>query len=124
MERYSNLRDAVLALDPVLIRTLAAFSIERHEEGLVVLFRFAFYGPRLDEPHNVEQYPDIEALLPASLDARSEIDSLEETEILGGFNAIELGPHVGDNPTDWSKWVVKTHAGSQAERIEWRNSIG
>ena len=67
MERYSNLRDAVLALDPVLIRTLAAFSIERHEEGLVVLFRFAFYGPRLDEPHNVEQYPVLSRAKPGDL---------------------------------------------------------
>lgn len=114
MERYPSLRDAVLALDPVLIRTLAAFSIERRDEGLLVLFRFAFYGPRLDQPHNVEQYPDIEVLLPASLDPKAEIDSLEETDIAGGLNALETP----------DKWIVKTHAGSQAERIAWRNSIG
>lgn len=105
----------MLDLDPVLIRTLAAFSIERCAEGLAVLFRFAFYGPRLDEPHNVEQYPDIEVLLPGGLDPESEIKSLEETDIAGAFNTLQTSP---------GKWIVKTHAGSQAERIEWRNSIG
>ena len=124
MENYACLRDAVLDLDPVLIRTLAAFSIERHRPGLVVLFRFAFYGAKIDNPHDIEQYPDIEVLLPATLDPKEEIDSLEETELLGGFNALQLAPHVPGNPTDKPKWVVKTHAASQAERIEWRNSIG
>ena len=124
MQEFSSLRDAVLDLDPVLIRTLAAFSIERREDHLHVLFRFAFYGPRLDEPHNVEQYPDVLVRLPGFLDPKEQIDSLEETEIAGAFNSLELAPHVPGNPTDAPKWVVKTHAGSQAERIEWRNSIG
>lgn len=124
MQEFPSLRDAVLDLDPVLIRTMAAFSIERHGDQLQVLFRFAFFGPRIDEPHNVEQYPDIHVLLPGSLDPKEQIESLEETEIAGGFNALELGPHVPGNPTDSPKWVVKTHAASQAERIAWRNSIG
>ena len=34
MDRYPSLKDAVLDLDPVLIRTLAAFSIERTDEGM------------------------------------------------------------------------------------------
>ncbi len=123
VQTFPSLRDAVLDLDPVLIRTLAAFSIERRDEGLRVLFRFAFFGAKLDQPHNVEQYPDIEVLLPLSLDPKEEIDSLEETEIIGAFNAIELAPNALDNAGDSPKWIVKAHSGSQAERIQWRNSI-
>jgi len=124
VQEFPSLRDAVLDLDPVLIRTLAAFSIERHGEHHQVLFRFAFFGPRIDQPHNVEQYPDIHVLLPGFLDPKEQIESLEETDIAGGFNALELAPHAPGNPTDAPKWVVKTHAASQAERIQWRNSIG
>jgi len=124
VQEFPSLRDAVLDLDPVLIRTLAAFSIERHGEYLRILFRFAFFGPRIDQPHNVEQYPDIHVLLPGFLDPKEQIESLEETDIAGGFNALELAPHAPGNPTDSPKWVVKTHAASQAERIQWRNSIG
>ena len=124
MDRYPSLKDAVLDLDPVLIRTLAAFWIERHSAGLVVLFRFAWYGPNLEDPRNVEQYPDIEVLLPGSLDAEDEIIGLDESELLGELNRMQLPPHALGNPTDQPKWVVKTHAGSQAERIQWRNSIG
>ncbi|MBI1354017.1 MAG: hypothetical protein GC160_06700 [Acidobacteria bacterium] len=124
MDQYPSLKDAVLDLDPVLINTLAAFWVERHPQGLVVLFRFAWYGPNLEDPRNVEQYPDIQVLLPAHLDAEEEIRGLEESELLGEFNQMQLRPHVLGNPTDQPKWVVKTHAGSQAERIQWRNSIG
>ena len=131
MQEFPSLRDAVLDLDPVLIRTLAAFSIERRGEHLgTAVFqqsaglRFAFFGPRIDQPHNVEQYPDIHVLLPGFLDPKEQIESLEETDIAGGFNALELAPHAPGNPTDSPKWVVKTHAASQAERIQWRNSIG
>ncbi|MCB9386115.1 MAG: hypothetical protein H6509_16005 [Bryobacterales bacterium] len=115
MDRYPSLKDAVLDLDPVLIRTLAAFSIERTDEGLVTLFRFAFYGPNLERENDVDQYPDIYVLLPPSLDPKEEIQGLEESEIVGSFNILEMAPV--------QKWLVKTHAGSQAERIAWRNSI-
>ena len=115
MDRYPSLKDAVLDLDPVLIQTLAAFSIERTDEGLLTLFRFAFYGPNLERASDVDQYPDIKVLLPAALDARDEIQGLEESEIVGSFNVLEIASE--------QKWIVKTHAGSQAERIAWRNSI-
>jgi hypothetical protein len=123
VDRYPSLKDAVLDLDPVLIRTLAAFSIERTDEGLVTLFRFAFYGPNLERASDVDQYPDIQVLLPGSLDPREEIRGLEESEIVGAFHVLELKPGWPGNETGAPKWVVKTHAGSQAERIEWRNSI-
>lgn len=123
MDRYPSLKDAVLDLDPVLIKTLAAFSIERTSEGLRTLFRFAFYGPNLERASDVDQYPDIEVLLPASLDPREEIEGLEDCEIVGGFHVLEIAPGWPGNDTDAPKWVVKTHAASQAERIEWRNSI-
>jgi hypothetical protein len=124
MDEYPSLKDAVLDLDPILIDTLAAFWIEQRSEGLVVLFRFAWYGPQLEDSRNVEQYPDREVLLPRDLDPEEEIRGLEESELLGSFNSMKLRPHVPGNPTDKPKWVVKTHAGSQAERIQWRSSIG
>lgn|GEM_PF-2523812 len=124
LDRYPSLKDAVLDLDPILIDTLAAFWIERHPEGLVVLFRFAWYGPQLEDARNVEQYPDRQVLLPGNLDAEEEILGLEESELLGAFNRMQLTPYAPGNPTGKPKWVVKTHAGSQAERIQWRNSIG
>lgn len=123
MDRYPSLKDAVLDLDPVLIKTLAAFSIERTEEGLRALFRFAFYGPNLERASDVDQYPDIEVLLPGSLDPWAEIRGLEESEIVGGFHALEVASGWPGNNSDAPKWIVKTHAASQAERIEWRNSI-
>jgi len=123
MERYNSLKDAVLDLDPVLIGTLAAFSIERTSEGLLTLFRFAFYGPNLERMTDVAQYPDIEVLLSAELDPREEIQGLEDCEIVGGFHVLEIAPGWPGNDSDAPKWVVKTHAASQAERIEWRNSI-
>src|SRR5690606_23038935 len=101
--------------------TLAAFWIEDHEDGPLVLFRFAFYGQSLENPANVDQYPDIEVRLARGLDPRDEIGSLEETEILGGFHAIEVGPGWPGNTTDRPKWIVKTHSRTQAERIQWRN---
>jgi len=124
LDRYPSLKDAILDLDSILIDTLAAFWIERHSAGLVVLFRFAWYGPQLEDSRNVEQYPDRKVLLPGHLDAEEEIQGLEESEMLGSFNRLKLTANAPGNPTDKPKWVVKTHAGSQAERIQWRNSIG
>jgi hypothetical protein len=123
MDRYRSLKDAVLDLDPVLIGTLAAFSIEHAADGWVVLFRFAFYGANLERPSDIDQYPDIRVLLTASVDPREEILGLEESDLVGGFHTLEVRPGWPGNETDAMKWVVKTHAASQAERIEWRNSI-
>lgn len=125
LETYRSLRDAVLDLDPVLINTLAAFSIEADDAGLTVRFRFAFYGQALEDPRNVDQYPDIEVRLESDggLDAKEEIDSLEDTELVGGFHAIEVAPGWPGNTTERPKWIVKTHSKTQAERIEWRNRL-
>ena len=123
MDRYPSLKDAVLDLDPVLIKTMAAFSMERMDEGYRTLFRFAFYGPNLERMTDIDQYPDIEVLLPDSVDPREEIRGLEESEIVGGFHVLEIKPGWPGNDSDAPKWIVKTHAATQAERIEWRNSI-
>ena len=101
MTRYSNLKDAVLDLDPLLIRTLAAFSIDESDEGHLVTFRFMLYGQHLEQ----------------------EIADLDDCEILGSLNAARLAPALADAPAKSHRWVVKTHSGSQGERIEWRNSI-
>jgi len=125
LDTYPSLRDAVLDLDPVLINTLAAFSIEADDSGLTVRFRFAFYGQALENPANVDQYPDITIRLesPRGLDPKEEIDSLEDTDLVGGFHALEVAPGWPGNATGRPKWVVKTHSKTQAERIEWRNRL-
>ena len=123
MTRYSNLKDAVLDLDPLLIRTLAAFSIDEGDDSHVVTFRFMLYGQHLERPTDVDQCPDKTVLLDAKLDLKQEIADLEECEILGSLNAARLAPGIADSPARSHRWVVKTHAGSQGERIEWRNSI-
>lgn len=122
--RYSNLKDAVLDLDPLLIRTLAAFSIDQHDQGYLVTFRFMLYGQHLERPSDVDQCPDKTVLLESSLDLKREIADLDECEILGSLNAALLGPGSAGNSVLTPRWVVKTHSGSQAERIKWRNSIG
>ena len=123
MTRYSNLKDAVLDLDPLLIRTLAAFSIDEDDEGHVVTFRFMLYGQHLERPSDVDQCPDKVVLLDSNLDIEQEIADLDECEILGSLNAARLAPALADAPAKSHRWVIKTHAGSQGERIEWRNSI-
>lgn len=114
VQEYKSLKDAVLDLDPVLIRTLAAFSVEETAEGRVVLFRFAFYGPNLERPSDVEQYPDVSVGLDGAVDLKREIEELEDSDLVGALNVMHVPP---------GKWIVKTHAGSQGERIAWRNSI-
>lgn len=123
MNRYSNLKDAVLDLDPLLIRTLAAFSIDEGKESHVVTFRFMLYGQHLERPSDVDQWPDITVLLDAKLNLEQEIADLDDCEILGTLNAARLAPALADAPAKSHRWVVKTHSGSQGERIEWRNSI-
>jgi hypothetical protein len=121
--RYSNLKDAVLDLDPLLIRTLAAFSIDEGDESHVVTFRFMLYGQHLERPSDVDQCPDKTVLLDAKLNLEQEIADLDDCEILGSLNAARLAPTMGDSPVKSHRWVVKTHSGSQGERIEWRSSI-
>ncbi len=124
MNRYTNLKDAVLDLDPLLIRTLGALSIEQRSEGYLVLFRFMLYGQHLERATDIEQCPDVEVLLDSRVDPDTEIRDLEECEIVGGLNSLKIAPGWPGNDTNGPKWLVKTHAGSQGERIEWRNSIG
>jgi hypothetical protein len=120
---YSNLKDAVLDLDPLLLRTLAAFSIDEGDEGHLVTFRFMLYGQHFERPSDVDQCPDKTVLLDSNLDLQREIADLHDCEILGSLNAARLAPGLGDAPARSHRWVVKTHSGSQGERIEWRNSI-
>lgn len=123
MTRYSNLKDAVLDLDPLLIRTLGAFSIDDDEHGYLVTFRFMLYGQHLERPFDVDQCPDTQVLLDGTLDLEREIADLDECEILGALNAARVAASFEGRSIRAPHWVVKTHAGSQAERIEWRNSI-
>lgn len=124
MTRYSNLKDAVLDLDPLLIRTLGAFSIDDDEDGYLVTFRFMLYGQHLERPTDVDQCPDTQVLLDGNLDLEREIADLDDCELLGALNAARVAAGFVDSKLRAPHWVVKTHAGSQAERIEWRNSIG
>ena len=124
MTCYSNLKDAVLDLDPLLIRTLGAFSIDDHDDAYLVTFRFMLYGQHLERPSDVDQCPDTQVLLDGELDLEREIADLEECEILGALNAARVAASLDGSKVRAPHWVVKTHAGSQAERIEWRNSIG
>lgn len=123
MTRYSNLKDAVLDLDPLLIRTLAAFSIDEGEESHLLTFRFMLYGQHLERPSDVDQCPDMRVLLDAKLNLEQEIADLNDCDILGSLNASRLAPSLADAPAASHRWVVKTHSGSQGERIGWRNSI-
>ncbi len=124
MNTYRNLKDAVLDLDPLLIRTLGALSIETRDDGYLVLFRFMLYGQHLERDGDVEQCPDVKVLLDGKVDPEEEIKGLEECEIVGGLNSLKIAAGWPGNDGEGPKWVVKTHAGSQGERIEWRNSIG
>lgn len=134
MTFYRNLKDALLDLDPVLIDTLSGFSIEAGERGYRVRFKFAFYGPALnDETLSasgktgsgvVAQYPDIEVVLDRRVWPKDQIDELSECEIVGQLHAVQIPPGYPGNSSEEPKWIVETHAGSQAERLQWLRSIG
>ena len=121
---YPTLTAAVEALDPLLIKTLSGFVIETHDDSHLIRFRFAFFGPNLEEPGMIDQCPDKHCLLDREAWLKDEIHSLDERQLLGTLYAIQLPPNVPGNTTDAPKWVVRTHAGSTAERIIWLNSIG
>lgn len=134
MTIYRHLKDALLDLDPVLIDTLSGFSIEAAERGYLVRFKFAFYGPALTEATlsekegmasgAVAQYPDIEVLLERSIWPKEQIEELSECEIAGQLHAAQIPPGYPGNGSHEPKWIVETHAGSQAERLQWLRSIG
>lgn len=134
MTVYQHLKDALLDLDPVLIDTLSGFSIEAGGEGYRVRLKFAFYGPALTAailsdsagPGSgmVAQYPDIEVLLDRNIWPKDQIDELSECEIAGQLHEVQIPPGYPGNCSDEPKWIVQTHAGSQAERLEWLRSIG
>jgi hypothetical protein len=131
---YRHIKDALLDLDPVLIDTLSGFSIEAVGRGYLVRFKFAFYGPTLNEAtlsHGdgaesgaVAQYPDIEVLLDRGVWPKEQIEELSECEIAGQLHAVQIPPGYPGNSSDEPKWIVETHAGSQAERLQWLRSIG
>ena len=134
MTIYRHLKDALLDLDPVLIDTLSGFSIEAAGRGYLVRFKFAFYGPALNDATlsenadacsgAVAQYPDIEVLLDRGVWPKEQIDELSECEIAGQLHAAQIPPGYPGNNSDEPKWIVETHAGSQAERLQWLRSIG
>ena len=134
MTIYRHLKDALLDLDPVLIDTLSGFSIEAGERGYVVRFKFAFYGPALTDATlsesaetgsgAVAQYPDIEVLLDRGVWPKQQIGELSECEIAGQLHALQIPPGYPGNGSHEPKWIVETHAGSQAERLQWLRSIG
>ena len=129
---YRSLKDAVLDLDDVLIQTLCGFSIERCDRGHRVVFKMAFYGPDIEALEEtpvgervgeIAQYPDVEVFLDESARPRTEIEELSDCGILGELYAKQIPPRALGNESDEPKWVVTTHFGSQAERIEWLRSI-
>ena len=134
MTVYRHLKDALLELDPVLIETLSGFSIEAGERGYMVRFKFAFYGPALNDESlsgnseagsgMVAQYPDIEILLDSTVWPKDQIDELSECDLAGQLHAVQIPPGYPGNSSDEPKWIVETHAGSQAERLQWLRSIG
>ena len=120
---YLTLVEAVEALDPILLKTLSGFAIESRQDAHRIRFRFAFFGPNLEDPGSIDQCPDKFSLLDRETWLKDEIDSLEARGILGTLYAVQLPPNVPGNPTGSPKWVVRTHAGSTAERIVWLSSI-
>lgn len=129
---YPHLKDAVLDMDEVLIHTLDAFSLQRAGEHYRAVFRFAFYGPDLDaledaaegeRVSSLAQYPDIEVMIEGSAAPKQQIDELSDCGILGELLAVEMAPGATGNETGGAKWIVTTHCGCQAERIEWMRSI-
>lgn len=120
---YPTLTAAVEELDPLLIETLSGFAIETHEDAHRILFRFAFFGPSLEHAGMIDQCPDKHCLLDRDARLEDEIHLLDTTRLLGTLHAVKLPPCAPGNGTDAPTWVVRTHAGSTAERIVWLNSI-
>ena len=70
--RYRNLVEAVRDLDEIVIRTISGFSIETAEEGYLVVFKVAFFGPDLEalehlpageRADTIAKYPDISVIV-------------------------------------------------------------
>ncbi len=64
-----------------------------------------------------------DAVLDGSALPRTEIEELSDCGILGELYAKQIPPRAPGNESDEPKWVVTTHFGPQAERIEWLRSI-
>jgi hypothetical protein len=125
---YHSLIDAIGELDSLLIRTLMGFSITEQFDCYQVEFSFAFWQPKIDDLESghsdgVEQCPNVVARLSSEIDPREEIAQLEASKQLGTFHAFQIPPDWPGNDTNAPKWVVKCHAGSTAERLEWMKTI-
>lgn len=126
----ANLKDAILELDELLLKTLGGLIIEGGGEHYRITLKFALYGPSLEslgEPggaaNEVEQYPDRVFSLSREADPADQIRELEECELLGNLHAFQIPPGSNGNAGAEPKWIVKAHAGSTAERIAWLASI-
>jgi hypothetical protein len=112
-----NLKDAVLDLDPLLIRTLAAFSIDRATTAIYLPLHA--FGQHFERPSDVDQCPD-KTVCSTPTSICNEIADLTAKSL------------ARSTPPAWPRLPTldrlaplgrQDTPGSQGERIEWRNSI-
>lgn len=130
---YPTLQAAVGDLDEVLVRTTAAFTIQQQQRHYLVRFKFAWFGPDLDNlcendigglsSETVAQYPDVEVALSLDAELAQQLAELDARGVLGTLHTMQIPPGSKGNDGDAPLWVVRTHSGSTAERIQWLNSI-
>jgi len=134
MARMRTLAEIIASLEPVELRAVSALRIEGESCRVSIALFLPGAGPAilpehiadvdldfLDLPEGITvsgwtRYPDIErAVMP--VDVEGQIREVEESGLLGHLDVSRYEVE----GRAW--WIVKTHAGSDAERAAWLVSL-
>lgn len=131
-------------LEPVLHDTLSTIRLEWRPEGATaqlsfclsrwagkqsVLHDHAIAVDQTDLPAGIavtsfERWPDRFSRLALTPDAKTQIRDLDRLGTLGRLDASEYRVTEGDRSNHAAiSWIIKTHAGSDAERAAWIRGI-
>ena len=125
-----TLRDLILAHEPLLRRTLSAIWVEDTAAGRTATLSYVCYGPigtgrgcyaTVDDAAlpdgvtlgGVERWPDSRYVIDGGGTPDDAIRALDADRLVGALDWTRIG----------SRWIVKTHAGSQRERTAWLLSL-
>lgn len=140
-----TLTDIVQSLEPIFLRSLDAIIVDFHGDHATARLTFHLYtqgdtaaaGPYVisfddhNLPDGVEScallhWPDRTVPLTLRLPVETQIRDLDATGLVGTldaarFDADALQVEMGLHPP--SRWIIKTHAGTQTERVAWLQSL-
>lgn len=145
MTETRTLAEIVADLEPRLRDTLSSLAIAFDGERASVTLSFALYGPpgtfgragpyqvtvdTANMPEGVslagwERYPDQQRPVTLDVPIPDQIAALEDAGMVGSLDAARFdgGSDAVRAGYPATRWIVKTHAGSQNERMAWLRSV-